>query len=899
VWAGLRETAARLAGTWRPGRADDDLEAELRAHAEFEADAAGRRGSDRTPPTAFPTARAMDALRDQRRLLWIADLDHDLRDGIRALRRAPFFSAMAVLTLAVGIGAATAVFSVLDAVVLEPLAYPQSERLVGVWMIAPGAPGVADVSGDLRLSTSTYFTFADETRTFEHFGIWYDTTATVTGLGDPEEVRAVVVSDGVLQALGVPPLLGRWLTADDQVPNGAASVVLGYGYWQREFGGARDVIGREVRIDEVSRHVVGVLPTGFTVLDKTPDVVLPAAFDRRRARLAGFGYLGIARLKAGATIAEADADITRMLPLWMARWPAAPGVDPKVYENWRIGPALRLLKNDVVGTSGRVLWILMGTVGLLLLTAIANVGNLVLVRAEGRQRELAIRAAIGAGRARILRGLLVEQLILGLSGGILGLAMAYGAIRVLVAVHPPHLPRLMEIGIDARTISFALAMSVVAALGFCALAAARAVGSALARALSATGRANTESRDRRRIRDLLVVTQVALVFVLLVASGLLVRTFRAMAAVDPGFADAAHVETLRVSIPRKLEANPVRIIAMQRDMLEKIRAIPGVTAAAFASGLPLDGQAPDWDDLMPEGRIYRPGEVPSFRVFKFISPGYCEASGTPLAAGREYDWTDVIERRRVAMISANLAREFWGSPAAAIGKRVRTLDTSPWREVIGVVADTHDNGVDQTPPATAYWPAFGESLYDTTADSSTPSATFTVRSERAGSGSLQDELRRAVWSVNRSLPVAGVRTLDEIYVASLARTSFAMTLLTVTAMVGLGLGLVGIYGLVSYGVSQRWREIGIRLALGAAGGSVRGLFIRRALVLTAAGAGLGLGFSMALTGLMTGLLFKTSPLDPLTYGTVPAVLLATAIVASYIPARRAAGVDPVTALRGD
>jgi hypothetical protein len=312
LWARLREVVLRIAGTWRPRRDDEDLEAELAAHAAFLADEARRRGEATPAPVRLPTARAMDALRDQRHLPWWADLGHDLRDGIRALRHAPFFTTIAVLTLAAGIGAATAVFSVLNAVVLEPLAYPASDRLVGVWLLAPGAPGVADVSGDLRLSTSTYFTFSDETRTFEHFGIWYERSATLTGLGDPEEVRAVVVSDGVLQTFAVPPEIGRWLSADDQIPNAAPAVVLGYGFWQRHFGGARDVVGRDIRIDEVSRRVVGVLPAAFTVRDTTPDVVLPAAFDRSRARLSGFGYLGVGRLKPGVTLEAANADIARM-----------------------------------------------------------------------------------------------------------------------------------------------------------------------------------------------------------------------------------------------------------------------------------------------------------------------------------------------------------------------------------------------------------------------------------------------------------------------------------------------------------------------------------------------------------------------------------------------------------
>ena len=841
----------------------------------------------------------MDALRDQRRWPWLGDLTRDLGESARTLLRVPAFTGVAVFTLAVGLGAATAVFSVLNAVVLQPLAYPQPDRLVGVWMTAPGAPGVADVSGALRLSASMYFTFADENRAFDRVGIWVPNAVTITGAGDPEELHAVVVSDGVLEALDVPPVVGRWLDAADQTPKAAGGVVLGYGYWQRQFGGARDVIGRRLRVDEVSREIVGVMPPGFTVLGETPEIILPAAFDRSRVKLAGFGLLGLARLKPGVTIADANADVARMLPIWQSRWPAAASVDPKVYDSWRIAPAIRPLKSDVVGHAANVLWILMGTVGLLLAMAVANVANLVLVRADGRQRELAVRAAIGAGRGRILRGLIVEQVVLAMVGGAGGLALASGAIRALVAINPPHLPRLGELGVDVRTTAFALGGALLASVFFSVIPAIRSGGSPLASAMRGSSRAATETRDRRRLRDLLVVTQVGLAFVLLVCSGLLLRTFKALAAVDPGFSDAAHVQTLRVSIPQKLEPDPVKVMNWQRQILEKMNAIGGVTSAGFASALPLDGEAPDWDDIMPEGRIYRPGEVPSFRVFKFISPGFFRATGTPVIAGREYAWTDLTERRRVAIVSARLARELWGSTSGAIGKRVRTLDAAPWREVIGVVQDTRDNGVDQAPPATVYWPSYGEGLYDAGGSSIANTVTFTIRSDRAGTPALVDDLRRAVWSVSRSLPVASVRTLDDIYVQSMAATSFTMTLLTVAGGIGLLLGIVGIYGLVSYGVAQRTREIGIRLALGASEGTVKVIFMQRALVLTAAGLALGLAASVALTRVMAALLFETSPLDPVTYVAVPIVLVLAAGLASYVPARRAAAVDPVEALRAE
>ena len=404
-----REWIVRLGGTFSRRRTDGDLEEELRLHVELAAEDERRRaesidGARRRALVRHGTVtQSLDALRDQRGLPWLDDLARDARHGLRGLRRNPTFAAVTLATLAIGIGANTAIFTVVNSVLLRPLAYPSPEDLVAVWHTAPGASGMSNLSGDLRLSPSMYFTYAEQNGTFQSFGVWFAGSATVTGVADPEQVRSVAVSDGTLQALGVQPLMGRWLSPADQAPGAPRTVVLGYGYWLRRFGGDRSIVGRGITIESRDREIVGVMPEGFRIVNAEPDIVVPIGFDRSRVTLPGFGFQAVARLKPGVTMADASADVARMVPIWMTSWPAARGVNPRVYESWRIAPALRPLEQDVVGNVGKALWVLMGTIGIVMLIACANVASLLLVRAESRQQELAVRAALGAGRGHAQR----------------------------------------------------------------------------------------------------------------------------------------------------------------------------------------------------------------------------------------------------------------------------------------------------------------------------------------------------------------------------------------------------------------------------------------------------------------------------------------------------------------
>jgi predicted permease len=673
--------------------------------------------------------------------------------------------------------------------------------------------------------------------------------------------------------------------------------MLSYGYWQRRFGGDRSVIGRSIAVDAQPREIVGVMPKGFRLVNADFDMLVPLRFDRNMETLAGFSYQGIARLSPGILIAQADADVTRMLPIWMDSWSNGPGIDSHFYETWRITPGIRPLKQEVLGSVGDVLWVVMATIGVVMLIACTNVANLLLVRADARQHELALRSALGAGRGRIAWELLLESLCFGLMGGVLGVGIAYEGLRLLAAIGPANLPRLSEISLGARTLGFTLALSLLSGLLFGSIPILRYAGRRMPTALRGAGRTASVSRERQRSRNLLVVAQVAMAMVLLVSAMLMIRTFQALRHVEPGFTQAEHLQTVRISIPASLVADPKMVTRMQNNIAGQLAAIPGVTSVGFASAMPMEGIESNWNEIFIEGMSK--GEVAPLRLFKYVSPGFFHTAGTRLLAGRELTWTDIYGLRPVAIISENLARESWGTPSAALGKRLREFDTMPWHEVVGVVEDVRENGVQEKAPVIVYWPPMMDGIYGPHSFDATRAVTFVVRSDRAGTEGLLSATRQAVWSVNPSLPLASVETMQEIYNQSLARTSFTLVMLGIAGAMALVLGIIGIYGVISYAVSQRTREIGIRLALGQQRGRLRWMFVRSALVLTGVGLAIGLTAAAGLMGLMKSLLFGVSPLDPVTYVSVLMVLTVSAVLASYLPARRAAAVNPVEALRAE
>jgi predicted permease len=668
--------------------------------------------------------------------------------------------------------------------------------------------------------------------------------------------------------------------------------MLSYGYWQRRFGGDRSVVGRTIVVDSQARTIVGVMPRGFRVVDHDFDILAPFAFDRGKQTLAGFGLQGIGRLKPGVTIPEADADIARLIPVWMDSFSNGPGSDSHWYARWRITPDFHSLKQEVVGNVDSVLWVVMGTIGIVLMIACVNVANLLLVRAEARQLELSIRAALGAGRGRIARELLFESVLLSLLGGAMGIAVAETALRLLVSVGPANLPRLNEISLDAGSLLFTFALSLLSGLFFGAIPAWKYSMNRATLSLGAT-RTVSAGRERHRSRNILVVAQVAMALVLLVCAMLMIRTFQQLRRVDPGFTDAPSLQTLRIAIPESSIADQRMVTRVENNIADKIAAVPGVTSVGFAAIAPLEDGAHGWSLVYAEGKTYA-GDAP-IRYYNDVSPGYFQALGTRLIAGRDFTWSETYDLRRNVVVSENMAREEWGSAGAAIGKRIQQGPGLPLYQVIGVAQDVRYNGVDQKAPAIVYWP-----ILTTGAWTFPPRAvTFAVRSSRAGTQAFLKQVEEAVWSVNGDLPVAAPRTMQETYSRSLARTSFTLVMLGIAAAMALALGIIGIYGVISYAVSQRTREIGIRMALGAQKGELRMMFMRSALGLTGIGIVIGLGAALAVSHLMRALLVGVGPFDPVSFAAVPLILAAAAALASFLPASRAGSVNPVDALKAE
>ena len=814
-----------------------------------------------------------------------------LRQVLRRLARAPMFTAITLLTLAIGTGANTAIFTVLESVLLKPLPYPHPDELVGVWHSAPSL-NIAD----LQMAPSNYFIYREQGTAFQDVGMYREDSVSVTGLAEPERVKAFDVTDGVLPILGIPPLLGRTFTRADDVHGGPDTVMLSYSYWRRKFNADPAIVGRTLAVDGTPRTIIGVLPETFTFIDgEDRGLILPMQLDRAKITLGQFSYEAVARLKPGVTMAQANADVARMLPVVMRSFPAPPGFSIELFEKAGIGPNVRPLMRDVVGDVGSLLWILMASIGLVLLIACANVANLMIVRAEGRQQELAIRAALGASRGRIACELLFESLVIGLLGGALGLALAYGALQLLLAMAPTGLPRLGEIAIDLPALLFTLIVSLFASLLFGCVPIWKY--SRAGAGLREGGRTVSQSRERHRARNLLVVVQVGLAFVLLVSSGLMIRTFHALTQVNPGFVAAAGVQSFRIGIPEADVKDPEKVVRMEEEILGKIGAIPGVTSAAITSSVPMDGNNSN-DPVFLEDRTYAAGEIPPLRRFKFISPGSFSTLGTPRLAGRDFTWSDGYQKLPVAIVSERVAREGWHDPAAAIGKRIRVSSKEDWREIIGVVGDVHDDGLNQDANPIVYWPLLMD-RFEGDDVRVHREISYVIRTPRAGSESLMKEVRQAVWSVDSNLPLASVRTLDYYTTRAMARTSFTLIMLGLAGGMALLLGTEGLYGVIAYSVSKRTREIGIRMALGAKETELTRMFVRQGLWLTLVGVASGLVVAALAMRLVSSILFQVSSVDPLTYAAVTVGLVVTAALASYLPSRRAAAVDPMEAFRSE
>ncbi len=813
---------------------------------------------------------------------------------LRRLRRAPLFSAIALITLAVAVGANTVIFSVVNGVLLKPLSYPNPDRLIAV-----------DHSSQqmgfkkMGIAPSIYFVYREQNTTLADIGAYDDDELDVTGAGAPEHVRVLDVTDGTLPLLGVSPALGRLFTRQDDAPGAAQTVVLTYPYWQQRFGGASSVIGSSITVGGVPKEIVGVLPQTFHFLDqKDPSLILPMQWDRATTTLGSFDGNAIARLKPGVSVQQAAADLERLLPVVARTFPPPRGFSVSLYQSMHLRPSLIPLKDDVVGNVQNALWILLASTILVLLVACANVANLLLVRVEGRHHEFAIRYAIGGARKGISADILLESSLLGLAGSLIGLLLASGAMRVLVGLGATNIPRIRDIGITPSVLLFTVAIAVVASLLIACAPILKSTGPHLISDLQDGGRGVGDGRKGQGTRKALVMIQVALSVILLICSGLMIRTFRAMMHVSPGFTSPETLQTFGFYIPDTQipDTSPELVIRMDEAIVQKIASIPGVSSVSIGRSVPMDNNNAN-NPVYVQNRTYEPSEVPPARRFNYVAPGFFSTLGTPLLAGRDFTWTDTYEKRPVVVVSKSFASEYWRRPQDALGQRIRVVSTDPWREIIGVSEDVHYDGVEKPTPSVVYWPLIMDHFagHEQRLQRAT---VFVVRSQLAGTQSLMKAIQQHVWMVNPNVPLANSETLGDLYTQSMARTSFTLVMLCLSGGIALLLGTVGIYGVIAYSVSQRTREIGIRMALGAQRGAVVGAFVRQGMWLTVAGIAIGLVIASATMRFLSAILYGVSTDDPITYITITCVVVIAALLACYLPSRRAAEVDPVLALRG-
>ncbi|HEU4631144.1 MAG TPA: ABC transporter permease [Gemmatimonadaceae bacterium] len=859
-----------------------DVDAELRFHLEerardLEREGLSATGAARRARAEFGDVEAARARlgeegvrfeRRTRRLGWLGELRQDVRFGWRALRRRPGFLLVAVLTLALGVGANTTIFALVDGVLLRQLPYPEPERLVAVWP-------------QHWFSAGEYVGFRDRTHSFARVASYRPGVGvSLSGEGAPERLEGALVSATLFATLGVDAALGRTIAAGEDEPGRDAVVVIGDALWRRRFGADPEIIGRTIRLDGQSRTVVGVMPPGFHFPSGTTQLWLPMHIDPAQpGDLWGYGGNSIlARLAPGVTPAQAAADvlgIARRLRLENPLWtPDSAGylADADVVP----------LRAQLVGDVRRMLLILLGAAGLVLLIACANVANLLLARGLERERELTIRAALGAGRGRLARQLLTESLLLALLGGTAGMLVAAGSLRALVPLLPADTPRLAEVGLDLRVLGAALVAALVTGGAFGLAPALRLARPDAGGTLGARGAAGGA---RRHLLSTLVVGEMALAVVLVTGAGLLLKSFWRLSQVDPGFR-TEHVLSARVSPPADQFREPARRAALHAAVLDRVRTLPGVTAAAVTSQLPFDQENTSGPVAIP-GVTLNPNDLPLFEQRR-VSPEYLRALGLRLVRGRGFTEADRAGAQLVALVDERAARQFWPDDDP-IGKTVGFPWFDRWMTVVGIVSSVKNNDLRAEGQPALYIPFAQDPQVD---------AVLVVRTT-GDPAAIAGQLRGLVAGVDADVPVSHIRTLDELVSASMARPRLTTLLLGAFAALALLLGAVGLYGVVAYQVSQRTQEIGVRVALGARTGTVLGMVLRQGLALALLGAGVGLAAALVVARLLRGFLYDVSATDPWTFATVPLVLAAVAVLATLVPARRAARVDPVRALRGE
>jgi len=797
----------------------------------------------------------------------------ELKLAARALGKRPGYSAVAALTLALGIGANVAIFTVVNAVLIRPLPYPEADRIVEVRHHAPGLN-----MPTMQSSPGLIEKYRQSARTLTRMAGYNIRRLNLVDGGSPERVRAVAATPELFDVLATRPALGRSFQDSDVQKGARPATILTHSLWHSRFGADPGVVGRTVQLDGRATEIVGVMPPGFAFPDPATQLLVPLALDPNSG-FGSFGMTSLARLRPGVTLDAARNEVDQLqkrIPEWF------PGLRGDTLTRFGWSVSVARLGDRVVADISRSLWILFGTVGLVLLIAGTNVANLFLVRAESRQREIAVRSALGASRSRIAGTFLAESLVLALIGGFTGLMMAGRATRLLVAYGPAQLPRLHEVRMDPTVFAFAVVLSVLSALVLGVLPTLGLARRSLATLVREGGRGSTAGRRRHRIRQLLIVAQVAMALVLVVASGLLLRSAARLNAVEPGFRVDG---LLTVGVSLGTQTDRARAVVFYHRVLDEMAKVPGVAVVGAASSLPIEGGSLNGASFEIRSRPQPDSEIPPFTMYTAVTAGYFETLGVPLLDGRAPERSDADQGRPVAWVNKAFARRFLDD--RALGESLQIQDT--WLEIVGVVGDVRTFGLGEEVRPMMYVP-----LSNRTVGLDVMHAV--VRTSGAPA-SLVTGLRAAVDRVDASVPLTAARTMSDVIAASLAQASFTMMLLAIAAGVALVLGVVGLYGVISYIVTQRTAEIGVRLALGAEPARVRAMVLRQGVTVALAGVVVGLVAASAATRLMASLLFEVSARDPVTFATAAVALIAVSALATYLPARRAAGIDPLHALR--
>jgi putative ABC transport system permease protein len=814
---------------------------------------------------------------------FLESLSQDLRFGARALARNPAFAAISVVTLALGIGANAAIFSVVNAVLLRPLPWAEPDRAVMIWSRWTAFDKTWVATGEVA-------DYRKRAATLEQVAAWDDGQVNITGDGNPERVAAGQVTANTFATFGVSPLLGRTFTSQEDVPNGANVVVLGHALWARRYAGDSALVGRSILINGQAFEVIGVMPRDFVLPTdfQNPEPTqlwMPLRLDPASTDHGSHGLYAAARLKPGATTEQAAAELHGI-----ARAMTNEGLYPV---QMQFDTVVLSLTEEVVGTVRRAIALLFGAVAFLLLIACANVANLLLARAEGRQREIAVRSALGAGGLRVVRQLLTESLVLTVLSAALGLALAFGGVRFLAWWNPANIPRVSGVALDARVLAFTALVAFLTSIVFSLAPALRALQVDLTDSLKDGSQGSSSGGVRQRFRNTLVVVQMALAVVLLIGAGLMLRSLWSLQRVDLGF-NPRNVLTMRLSLPEAAYQTPEQVVGFYQRLLERVRATPGVLSAGAVRALPLASTIGDWG-LRIEGFVPPPGTHPK-GDWEIATDGYLEAMGERLVRGRSFVPADSTDGFMVALINEELARQYW-SGQDPIGRRFRIGGgpDRPWVTVVGIVADVRHNGITGVVKEKFYVPH--TQWHRSTGN---PIRAMSLVIKTSGDPlSVVASIRHEIRGLDQSLPIANVRTMEEVVGSTLSTPKFTGVLLGVFAVLALLLSAIGVYGVLSYAVSRRTREIGIRLAIGAGRGQVLRMVLKNGLLLSLGGISLGIAAAAAATGLMRNLLHGVTPGDPATFAAAGLGLSLVAVLASLIPAWRATRVDPVRALKAE